>query len=212
MPIQLEEDRPTGHPVIKLRSIGDEYVGGIVRFEMRDVWKDGAPALKENGKARQEMVVWLLTQTSTMAASIKDEERIPARGEIVRRILRGKDFGAWIDAKNALGRAVQVGDMMRLTCDRAVRFRSMGDHAALGELTSNDDIAAYKQTRAWQDRQESLGFYGALAIRGAKPDEAQFVADCEAAYHELNKRPPIPLEDQGDPFTGPATTPQSDPW
>ena len=83
MPIQLEEDRPTGHPVIKLRSIGDEYVGGIVRFEMRDAWKDGAPVLKDNGKARQEMVIWLLTQTSTMAASIKDEEHIPDRKSVV---------------------------------------------------------------------------------------------------------------------------------
>lgn len=208
MPIQLEEDRPTGHPVLKLRAIGDEFVGGIIRFEMRDAWKDGGPVFKENGKARQEMVVWLLTHTSTMAASIKDEERVPARGEIVRRILRGKDFGAWIDAKNALPRAIEVGDMMRLSCDRAVRFRSMGDHAALGELTTNEDIAAYKQTRAWQDRQESLGFYGPLAIRGAKPEEAAFVAECEAAYHELNRRPPIQLEDAG----APASAGQSDPW
>jgi hypothetical protein len=205
MAIKLEEETTAGHPVLKLRAIGEEYVGGILKFQMRDAWKDGAPVLKDNGKARQEMVVWLLTHHSTMAASIKGDETVPQRGEIVRRILRGKDFGAWIDAKNTLGRAIQVGDMLRQGCDKAVRFQSMGDHTALGELTDNDQVAEYKQTKAWQDRRESLGFYGPLAIRTPKDEEAAFVVECEQAYHQLATQTIRLDDDRGDPF--PASTP-----
>jgi hypothetical protein len=214
MPIPLEEPRTTGSPVLKQRVIGEAFVGGIIRFDTRDLMKDGEIQLKENGKARQELVVHLLTHTADMAAGIGDDEGTPARGEIVRAILKGGGFSMWIDAKKALGRAVQVGDMFRLTTTHAVRYSTNG-YAELGTVDTQADVETWRQSSANLNRKESLGFRGQLQLRAPKDDEAAFVVECEQAYHQL-ARQGIALEDRGDPFPAPtgngASAQEENPW
>lgn len=217
MPITLEEPRATGNaiPVINHRSISrDEFVGGILKFQQRQQTDaEKKPKFKDNGKPAYELVVWLLTRSSTMEAGIGGEDRVPERGEVVRAILKGKTFGRWIDEKDKLGRGIQVGDLFRLTTDIGISYRGK---TALNEFKTDDEIAEFKQTREWVDRKVTLGMYGPVQIKPAGDADAAFVVECEQAYHQLAKEV-IRLDD--DPFPGPAssqaapsTEAQSDPW
>jgi hypothetical protein len=214
MPIPLEEPRTTGSPVLKRRTIGERFVGGIIRFESRNLLKDGEVQMKDNGKPRQEMVVHLLTHTSDMVAGIGEDEAAPARGEIVRAILKGGGYGDWIDAKKGLGRPVQVGDMFMLDTTHAVRY-SGTTYSELGQVATQDEVDVWRQSRANLDRKESLGFRGRLALRAPSDAEAAFVVECEQAYHQL-ARQGITLYDndnQGEPFpTATNGAPADNPW
>lgn len=191
MPITLEEAGTTRSPVLRRKRIGEEFVGALVRTTQRDVLKrDDAtgtdrPVLKANGKPRQELVVELVTISSTMAAGLGDDVATPEPGDIVRCILKGGGFGQWIEANGAL-RPRQVGDIVTISSEWGQAYDAHG--APTGDkLTTQAQLDAVP-------RERSLGVYGNVAIRRATAAEADWVAKAEAAYHDA--QPVVVLDDE----------------
>ena len=190
MTITLEEAGTTRTPVLRRKRIGEEYVGALVRTTQRDVLKrDDAtgtdrPVLKANGKPRQELVVTLVTISSTMAAGLGEEVAVPEPGDVVRSILKGGGFGQWIEA-NGLLKPRQVGDIVTLTSEWGQAYDAHG--APTGDkLTTQAQLDAVP-------RERSLGVYGSVAIRRATPAETEWVTAAETAYHAA--QPVVVLDD-----------------
>ena len=190
MTITLEEAGTTRTPVLRRKRIGEEFVGVLVRTTQRDVLKrDDAtgtdrPVLKANGKPRQELVVTLVTISSTMAAGLGEEVAVPEPGDIVRSILKGGGFGQWIEA-NGLLKPRQVGDIVTLTSEWGQAYDAHG--APTGDkLTTQAQLDAVP-------RERSLGVYGSVAIRRATPAETEWVTAAETAYHDA--QPVVVLDD-----------------
>ena len=180
MTITLEEAGTTRTPVLRRKRIGEEFVGALVRTTQRDVLKrDDAtgtdrPVLKANGKPRQELVVTLVTISSTMAAGLGEEVAVPEPGDVVRSILKGGGFGQWIEA-NGLLKPRQVGDIVTLTSEWGQAYDAHG--APTGDkLTTQAQLDAVP-------RERSLGVYGSVAIRRAPPAETEWVTAAETPYH-----------------------------
>jgi len=175
-PITLDEPQGPRVPVMKRQRIGDTVTGAVVRTVQRDVLKDGQPALKDNGKPRQELVVTIVVLPgTTMPAGIGQDTpaAVPAPGDVTRMILRGASFGQWIEAKNTL-RQLQVGDIVTQTLDHAQVYNAQG--APTGpKLTTQAEVDAVP-------RGQSVGVYGPLTLRRAAPAEAQWVQMAEAEY------------------------------
>ena len=190
MTITLEEAGTTRTPVLRRKRIGEEFVGVLVRTTQRDVLKrDDAtgtdrPVLKANGKPRQELVVTLVTISSTMAAGLGEEVAVPEPGDIVRSILKGGGFGQWIEA-NGLLKPRQVGDIVTLTSEWGQAYNAAGD-------PSGDKLTTQAQLDA-VPRERSLGVYGSVAIRRATPAETEWVTAAETAYHDA--QPVVVLDD-----------------
>lgn len=190
MTITLEEAGTTRTPVLRRKRIGEAFGGALVRTTQRDVLKrDDAtgtdrPVLKANGKPRQELVVTLVTISSTMAAGLGEEVAVPEPGDIVRCILKGGGFGQWIEA-NGLLKPRQVGDIVTLTSEWGQAYDAHG--APTGDkLTTQAQLDAVP-------RERSLGVYGSVAIRRATPAETEWVAAAEMAYHDA--QPVVVLDD-----------------
>ena len=190
MTITLEEAGTTRTPVLRRKRIGEEFVGALVRTTQRDVLKrDDAtgtdrPVLKANGKPRQELVVTLVTISSTMAAGLGEEVAVPEPGDIVRSILKGGGFGQWIEA-NGLLKPRQVGDIVTLTSEWGQVYSAAGDPTG-DKLTTQAQLDAVP-------RERSLGVYGSVAIRRATPAETEWVTAAETAYHDA--QPVVVLDD-----------------
>ena len=190
MTITLEEAGTTRTPVLRRKRIGEEFVGALVRTTQRDVLKRDEvsgvdrPVLKANGKPRQELVVTLVTISSTMAAGLGEEVAVPEPGDIVRSILKGGGFGQWIEA-NGLLKPRQVGDIVTLTSEWGQAYDAHG--APTGDkLTTQAQLDAVP-------RERSLGVYGSVAIRRATPAETEWVTAAETAYHDA--QPVVVLDD-----------------
>lgn len=190
MTITLEEAGTTRTPVLRRKRIGEEFAGALVRTTQRDVLKrDDAtgtdrPALKANGKPRQELVVTLVTISSTMAAGLGEDVAVPEPGDIVRSILKGGGFGQWIEASGLL-KPRQVGDIVTLTSEWGQAYDAHG--APTGDkLTTQAQLDAVP-------RERSLGVYGSVAIRRATPAETEWVTAAETAYHDA--QPVVVLDD-----------------
>ena len=190
MTITLEEAGTTRTPVLRRKRIGEEFVGALVRTTQRDVLKrDDAtgtdrPVIKANGKPRQELVVTLVTISSTMAAGLGEEVAVPEPGDIVRSILKGGGFGQWIEA-NGLLKPRQVGDIVTLTSEWGQACDAHG--APTGDkLTTQAQLDAVP-------RERSLGVYGSVAIRRATPAETEWVSAAETAYYDA--QPVVVLDD-----------------
>ena len=190
MTITLEEAGTTRTPVLRRKRIGEEFVGALVRTTQRDVLKrDDAtgtdrPVLKANGKPRQELVVTLVTISSTMAAGLGEEVAVPEPGDVVRSILKGGGFGQWIEA-NGMLKPRQVGDIVTLTSEWGQAYDAHG--APTGDkLTTQAQLDAVP-------RERSLGVYGSVAIRRATPAETEWVTAAETAYHAA--QPVVVLDD-----------------
>lgn len=190
MTITLEEAGTTRTPVLRRKRIGEEFVGALVRTTQRDVLKrDDAtgtdrPVLKANGKPRQELVVTLVTISSTMTAGLGEEVAVPEPGDIVRSILKGGGFGQWIEAHGLL-KPRQVGDIVTLTSEWGQAYDAHG--APTGDkLTTQAQLDAVP-------RERSLGVYGSVAIRRATPAETEWVTAAETAYHDA--QPVVVLDD-----------------
>ena len=186
MPITLDDGaKAAGHPVVKATALGQTFTGAVVRTIQRDVLKDSAPVLKANGKPRQKLVVTLVAMPGTTApVGLGDDIHPAASGEVVRLILRGGAFAQWLDAKKALGRGLQVGDVVTRTTTYGQVYGSTG-------APEGPKLATQAQIDA-VPRAKSLGIYGDLSIRPATPAEAQWVAAAEAAHME--QRPAVSAE------------------
>jgi hypothetical protein len=182
MPISLDDGgRGPGLPVLKRTALGQIFVGALVKTEQRDVIKDGAPKLKDNGRPQQELVLTLLTMPGTTSpAGIGDSQGIPAPGDLVRMILRGASFGQWIEAKKTHGQ-LAVGDIVGHVTEYGQAYDSDGKPTG-GKLTTQAEVDAVP-------RQRTLGIYGTLTL--TKPTPAQLatvVLEAEAAYGSLQQR------------------------
>jgi hypothetical protein len=196
MPITLDEPQGPRIPVMKRQRIGDSVTGAVVRTVQRDVLKDGQPALKDNGKPRQELVVTIVTLPgTTMPAGIGQDipAAVPTAGDVTRMILRGASFGQWIEAKNAMG-PLQVGDIVTQTLDHAQVYNAQGAPQG-GKLTTQADVDAIP-------RGQSVGVYGPLTLRRATAAEAQWVQMAEAEYLAQTATPLEPATAPAGPIEG----------
>ncbi|MFM2079214.1 MAG: hypothetical protein RJA49_3104 [Actinomycetota bacterium] len=181
----LEEPRTAGKPVVKRSAIGEHTIGALVRFTQRDRRDDeGNVVKKDNGKARQEMVVHVIVMPGhTAPAAIGGHTAVPEAGDEVRLILSGGAFADWIEAKAALPKGreaaaggLETGDVIEMTTTRAQAYSGRTTKVG-GELTTQAQVDAVP-------RGQTVGIYGPLTIRRARPDEAKWVAAADAAHHE----------------------------
>ena len=185
MPIELDTPTGTRTPVLRRRKLGETFHGALTDVpKQRDVLKrndtTGAdePVLKPNGKRKQELVVTMVALPGcTMNAGLGDEESIPEPGDIVRVILKGGGYGAWIEADKAL-RPRQVGDIVTLTTTYGQAYDAQGS-ASGGHLLTQAEVDAIPRGR-------TVGLYGDLDIRRATTDEQGWVNAAEDAYKAAN--------------------------
>jgi TusA-related sulfurtransferase len=137
------------------------------------------------------MVVTALTLPGTDApAGLGDTVGVPEPGDVVRLILGGQSFAEWIEQKRALG-PMQVGDVVEMVTDHAQAYEA-------NRKPKGPKITTQKALDAIP-RGTSVGVYGPLTLRRATPDEAEWVAKAEAAYHAA--KAPIALDDDTEaPF------------
>lgn len=178
MPITLDEPTAARLPVIKRRRLGETYKGLLVRTERRDMLKDGKPVLKDDGKPRQELVVTLVTAEATMSAGLGDTEGVPEPGDIVRAILKGGGYGAWIEADNLL-KPRQVGDLVELTSTHAQLYDADGRPAG-GQITDQATLEKVPRGR-------TVGIYGDTSITRCPGEYADLLTQAEAAYMDTRK-------------------------
>jgi hypothetical protein len=187
MPIDDPTPTPTAAPVLSRRAIGQKFRGVTCLMpESRDRTKSDSngnttPLLKPNGRPKQELVVTMMTIKSTMPTGKIDEPRIPAEGEIVRAILKGKAYGDWIDASKELGRKIGVGFIVEMDTTIAQAYDEHGQPQG-PEMTTQEQADAVPRGR-------SLGFYGPLTVR--VPEGAEEVAwDTKACqFYNDSQRP-----------------------
>jgi hypothetical protein len=195
MPIELSSPTSARTPVLRRRQLGESFVGALVRFEQRQQIRDEVPLVKSNGKPRMELVVTMVALPgATMNAGLGDDESVPEPGDVVRVILKGGGFGAWIDADKAL-KPRQVGDIVVITSDHGQVYSASGTPEGQ-PLTSQDEVVAAKM------KGKTVGIYGSLTIRRPTAAEAQWVTAAEAAYTEAEQaaRPVLdsPADDPAD--------------
>lgn len=197
--IPLKDDKPRiSTPVVKRQRIGEVFVGAVVRVEQRDRMKkindEWKPMLKDNGKARQELVVHCLAMPgTTTVAGIGDNVGVPEPGAEVRLILNGKAFSQWIEArKTHRGGEIGVGDVVVQTVDVAQAYDASGSPKG-PELTDQEVIDKIP-------RGTSVGFYGPLTL--AEPTNDEWVTAAEASYHATREliSAGAPLHDDEAPF------------
>lgn len=185
--ITLEEPRTPGYPVVKRTALGQTFNGAVLRVESRDRLKRGdngvmTPIKKDNGKHSQELVVTCLALPGTTApAGLGEDEGVPAPGDIVRLILKGKSFGDWIEAKKSLPNGqTAVGDVVVQTTNSAQVYDAQGN-ATGPELTDQDAINAARQ------KGRSVGVYGPVILREPKSG-SEWTAKAIEAYNSMQQR------------------------
>lgn len=193
MPIELHEPTKARTPVLRRKALGQTAITMLIdtpvqrdQLKRNPVTNTDEPVLKPNGKAKQELVVELLTLPgTTMPAGLGDEVAIPVAGDIVRTILKGGAFGQWIEAKNAHG-GLQVGDVVIITTTYGQAYDAHG--APIGpKLETQAEVDAVP-------REKTLGLYGDLTLRRPTPEEAVWVAKAEAAYHAKRQADAISID------------------
>lgn len=195
----------SGTPVVKRRTIGEQFRGVVVDVERRDILKDGKPILNDRGRNRQELVVHLLAMPeTTMLVGIRGEDHVPGAGEPCRAILPGGAFGQWIEAERQLpGGAVNVGDLLWMNTTHAETYDISG--RATGRYSTQAEV----DTHFAQRRAGTVGMRGELKLHRDEVKYAEWVAKAEQAYHErqagarqpitVGGQPPAPTYDE-EPF------------
>lgn len=198
MPIELPSDSAGPRiPVLRRQRLGETFTGALVTApERRDVLKKDpvtgvlGPVPKANGRGnRQELVVTMITIASTMAAGSGDDLAVPAPGDLVRTILRGGGYGAWIEATQGVS-PHHVGDIIELTSTYAQRYDANGRPHG-GQITTQEELDRVP-------RSNPVGVYGDITVRRATPADQAWVAKAEEAYHSLQQ--PTVLETAGAAF------------
>ena len=191
MPIDDPTPTTAGAPVLSRRAIGQKFKGVTCLMpESRDRMKydketqTSSPMLKPNGKARQELVVTMLTIGSSMPTGKIDEPAIPVEGDVVRVILKGKSFGDWIEAADTLGRKIGVGFIVEMDTTVAQAYDENGG-AKGAEITTQDAANAVP-------RGVSLGFYGPVRVGIAStPDEIAWDTKACQFYNDSQRPEPV---------------------
>lgn len=146
-------------PVLRRQAIGEVARLSLIKAEQRPmmVMKDGQrqPVLKPDGRPRHELVVHGIAMDGTsMEAGLGDQISVPEPGTKVRMILKGKGFSSWIEAKNNIGRALRVGDVVTLHVDHAQAWDNGGKPRG-SRITSQAQASKVKG---------AIGYYGQLTI------------------------------------------------
>jgi hypothetical protein len=193
------------YPIVKRQRIGETCKLAVIRWEQRNQLKDdeitGQKVKIPNGfdssgrpKFKQELVIQAVAVTGDMVVAIGDRSGVPAPGDRVRVILKGKGFGDWIDARKAhRGGKFNVGDVLLLDTTHAQPWNS-----------NKTPKGAEIRTQAEADavpRGTTVGFYGTLSLAPGK--EARWIDAAEAAYRDdenaERQRNAIPLGGPADP-------------
>lgn len=193
MSIELQDSGVSSTPVIKAQRIGEIARVALVRWEQRKMMKEGAEVINpKSGKPRNELVLHGITMPGTTAmAGIGDRQEVPAPGEPVRFILRGRGYGQWIDArKGHRGGKLCVGDVISRTIDHAQAYNADGSPKA-GQITSQAEADKLP-------RSTTVGFYGELQL--SVPNDEAWVAKAEAAYKAWQDSQRTELADDDDEF------------
>lgn len=177
-------------PVLKRTATGQTFTGCIVDMAWRPQRKKDAvtgvmaDVLKPDGKPRQELVLTLLTISSTMPCGIgEDPAEIPAPGTIVRDIIKGQAASQWIDAQKGISGGAARYDVYTTTTTNAVTYDANGT-ATGAPITTNEQLNAVPRGR-------SVGIYGDLTVRMYGPNDATWVTMAQAA-HMAASREPLP--------------------
>lgn len=184
-----DETSYVSYPVIRQQRLGEVANLAVIRYEQRNRQKknlttnqlepipngtdrDGRP------KFKQELVIHCLALPgTTMEAKIGGEGGIPAAGERVRVILKGKGFGDWIEArKSHRGNKINVGDKLIIETKWAQQYDQDGNPKG-GKITTDDDVNRVP-------RNVTIGFYGPLSLAEPTAADDQWVAAAEAAWHD----------------------------
>lgn len=193
MSIELQDSGVSSTPVIKAQRIGETARVALVRWEQRKMMKEGAEVLNpRTGKPRNELVIHGLALPGfTALAGIGDRQEVPAPGEPVRFILRGKGYGQWIDArKTHRGGKLCVGDVVSRTIDHAQAYNADGSPKA-GQIKTQEEADKLP-------RSTTVGFYGELQL--STPDDEAWVQRAEAAYKAWQDTQRTELADDDDEF------------
>lgn len=192
----VEQEGKAGTPVVKRTALGQTFRGCIIDVQQRNVLKDGTPAMNSQGKPRQELVVrCIVAPGTTSPAGIGDVQTVPAPGDEVRLILRGKAFADWIQAKGALGGPPLWGDLVVQTTTHAQAYDANGKPKG-GEITDQAAIDALP-------RSTSVGIYGHLTIErtdehGPLASYVTLAGEKFRAYRNGQRSTVGPSDDYGD--------------
>lgn len=190
MPI-IQEATGVRIPVASAKAIGERFIGAFVRKQQRDQLKDGQPILKDNGKARQELVVWCVVMPgTTVEATIGGEGGIPAPGDVVRLIIKGLTYSQWIEQTNALRGVDRSGDVIELEATTAQAYDPNGSPKG-SQITDQAAVIAARMKGI------TVGVYGDLKVRAATTSELPWIKAAEAAEAGLTKGPTV---DDDEPF------------
>lgn len=164
MPIALDQGG-TSAPGLKLKNKGDHAIIRLCHQQVRPLLEFGTkkPKLKDDGTPRKELVITgLFMGGSAVITTGPKENRVdetPNLGSEVRIYLNGHKFGAWIEAKKALG-TLNVGDVVKITYVRDERSQGGG-----------------ADKKVWE-----------FKMRAAQPStENREVAIAETVYHRIEK-------------------------
>lgn len=193
MPVIPDTPTSARYPVVRRSRIGETFIGAYIKHQQRDILKDGQPEMNaKTGKPRQELVVHALVMPGTTATvGNAEDNNVPAVGDIVRLILKGRSFSHWIDSTNALKGVKRAGDIIEQTIDQAQQYDANG--APTGKpLTTQDECDKVPRGR-------SLGYYGQLNVRAATATDMEWVAKADEAYATIGDGRTVDNDDT-EPF------------
>lgn len=193
MPVAQDQPGATRFPVVRRAAIGERFIGAYITHKSREILKDGKPVLKDNGKPRQELVVHALVMPGTTATVGNAENAAtPAVGDIVRLILKGKSFGQWIEAMDALKGVQRAGDIVEMVIDQAQQYDANGGVKG-SPITTQDE--ANKVPRG-----VTLGFYGPVTLRACTPADMEWVTKAEEAFATIGSGRTADVGGDDEPF------------
>jgi len=182
------DDHTTGTrpPVVRAAGFGQTVIGMVIDKEVRPRRsREGAPILKADGRPSHEEVLTVMIMggsTGIISGGDFGDDRTPDTGEVCRLIVKGRDYGALIDArKKGTKGATNVGDVITTTATAATIWRGKGDIAKAG-TTDPDDV-----TKA-RTKGLSVSWDTVTTYRAATPDEAALVVKAEGLHHQLRER------------------------
>lgn len=187
MPINLSGGGKPSAPSIKLLNPGDSAVVAVVDAEWVDStdMQTGKPKLKDDGlTVRKQMRLTALYRGGTAKVGNRNDGYTdPEQGALVTVFLEGHRAGKWVDANKALGRDVQVGDLVRVVFDRTERAKTVG----------------FNDLKVWD-------------VSVKDNEDHALVAECEEAYHQRKAAPPIAVGATPSATNTTRPEPGEDPW
>lgn len=197
--IPLGDDYGPSTPVLKRRRLGEQYAGMLANVEKRQR-RDatGATIVKADGRPSHEEVLTLVTLSSTMVAGIGENDAMPVVGDVVRLIVRGGGYGAWIEAQKVLGRRPQVGDVVTLAHDHAIVY-SMAGTPQGNPMRTQAELDAFRTS----GRPGTVGIYGPVSVRPCTPaEEGQYLDAAIEAHYAAQRRKADPIPATGSTWGG----------